>query len=132
MDNASISNYNTVLREAQQSEAGIYLVALPCEGNDKRDCRRAKREMRKLADLSGGLATFPTSIEQVDTLCRQIAHDIRNQYVIGYYPSNKTRDGSFRNVRVDIVNTPKGAGKLTVRHRMGYYAGPAASGAAAP
>ncbi len=129
VDNASISNFNTVLREAQQSEAGIYLVALPCEGNDKRDCRRAKREMRKLADTSGGLATFPTSIEQVDALCRQIAHDIRNQYVIGYYPTNKARDGSFRNVRVELVNAPKGAGKLTPRHRMGYYAGPGPSGA---
>ncbi len=129
VDNASISNYNTVLREAQQSEAGIYIVALPCEGNEKRECRRAKREMRKLADLSGGLATFPTSIEQVDALCRQIAHDIRNQYVIGYYPTNKARDGSFRNVRVELVNAPKGAGKLTPRHRMGYYAGPGPSGA---
>ncbi|HXE75579.1 MAG TPA: VWA domain-containing protein [Candidatus Xenobia bacterium] len=132
VDNASISNFNTVLREAQQSEAGIYLVALPCEGNDKRDCRRAKREMRKLADTSGGLATFPTSIEQVDALCRQIAHDIRNQYVLGYYPLNKARDGSFRNVRVEIVKAPKGAGKLTVRHRMGYYAGPAPGGAGTP
>ena len=129
VDNASVSRFDAVLREAQQSEAGIYLVALPCEGNDKRDCRRAKREMRKLADLSGGLATFPTSIEQVDALCRQIAHDIRNQYVIGYYPSNKARDGSFRNVRVDIINAPKGTGKLTPRHRMGYYAGPSPAGA---
>ena len=128
VDNASVSRYDTVLREAQQSEAAIYLVALPCTDSG-RDCRRAKREMRKLADLSGGLATFPTSIEQVDALCRQIAHDIRNQYVIGYYSSNRARDGSFRNVRVDVVNAPKNYDKLTPRHRLGYYAGPAPGGA---
>jgi len=123
VDNASISRFDTVLREAQQSEAGIYLIALPCS-DAKRDCRKAKREARKLADTSGGLAFFPTTIEQVDNLGRQIAHDIRNQYVIAYYPSNKARDGSFRNVRVEIVNPPKGHGKLTVRHRMGYFSGP--------
>jgi VWFA-related protein len=123
VDNASISEYRTVLREAQESEAGIYMVSLPCEG---KECRRAKREARKLADLSGGLAHFPTTIEQVDTLCRQIAHDIRNQYVIAYYPSNKARDGGFRNVRIELVNLPKQYGRLTARHRMGYFAGPPA------
>jgi VWFA-related protein len=128
VDNASVSNFNTVLREAQQSEAGIYLVALPCEATTSATVVR-QAEMRKLADTSGGLATFPTSIEEVDALCRQIAHDIRNQYVIGYYPTNKARDGSFRNVRIELVNAPKGAGKLTPRHRMGYYAGPGPSGA---
>ncbi len=123
VDNASISRFDTVLREAQQSEAGIYIIALPC-GDGKRECRKSKREIRKLADTSGGLAFFPTTIEQVDNLGRQIAHDIRNQYVIAYYPSNKARDGSFRNVRVELVNVPKGAGRLSIRHRMGYFAGP--------
>jgi Ca-activated chloride channel family protein len=47
----------------------------------------------------------------------QIAHEIRNQYVIGYTPTNLARDGSFRHVRVD-VNVPD----LTVRTRAGYYA----------
>jgi VWFA-related protein len=127
VDNASISTFNTVLREAQQSEAGIYMVALPC-GENKRDCRKAKREIKKLADTSGGLAFFPTTVEQVDNLCRQIAHDIRNQYVVAYYPSNRARDGSFRNVRIELVNVPREYGKLTTRHRMGYYAGPPPQG----
>ena len=125
VDNASISRYATVLREAQQSEAGIYIISLPCS-DSKKECRKSKREARKLAEMSGGLAFFPTTIEQVDNLGRQIARDIRNQYVIAYYPSNKARDGSFRNVRVEIVNPPKDRGKLTVRHRMGYFAGPPA------
>ncbi|MGH9813448.1 MAG: VWA domain-containing protein [Candidatus Acidiferrales bacterium] len=125
VDNASISRYDTVLREAQQSEAGIYIISLPCS-DSKKECRKSKREARKLADLSGGLAFFPTTIEQVDSLGRQIARDIRNQYVIAYYPSNKARDGSFRNVRIELVNPPRDHGKLTVRHRMGYFAGPPA------
>jgi Ca-activated chloride channel family protein len=54
-------------------------------------------------------------------LCRRIARDIRNQYVLGYYPSNRARDGRFRRVRVSI-QSPRGYKKLTARHRPGYYA----------
>lgn len=119
-NNASLSSFDTLLRETQQSEAALYLLALPCTG-DKRDCRRAKREIRRLASVSGGMAYFATSIEQIEALCRKIAHDIRSQYVLGYYPTNRARDGSFRRVRVE-VDPPKGYDKLVARHRPGYFA----------
>lgn len=121
VDNTSQSDFPTLLREAQQSEAALYLVGLPCTEDSKRDCRRAKRVIRKLAEVTGGMAYFPTSIEQVQSLCRQVAHDIRNQYVLGYYPTNRARDGSFRAVRVE-VDPPKGYKKLVARTRPGYYA----------
>jgi len=50
-----------------------------------------------------------------------VAHDIRNQYTLGYYPTNTAKDGTFRTVKVDLI-PPKGRGKLTVRTRTGYYA----------
>lgn len=120
MDNASVSDFPTLLKESQQAETAIYIVGLPC-GEPKRDCRRAKREIRQLAQTTGGMAYFPTTIEQVELLCRQIAHDIRSQYVLGYYPTNKARDGTFRAVRVE-VDAPPGYKKLLVRTRTGYYA----------
>ena len=57
----------------------------------------------------------------------QIAHDIRNQYTMAYYPTNTAHDGTFRTVSVQVI-PPRGAGKLTVRTRTGYYAQKSASG----
>jgi len=119
VDRASVSDFKTLLEDARKAEAAVYVVSPPC--TEGRRCKGAKREIRRLAEASGGMAYFPTTIEQVETLCRQIAHDIRSQYVLGYYPSNKARDGSFRTVRVEVV-PPPGSKKLTVRTRTGYYA----------
>lgn len=120
VDHLSYSTYEAMLLDAQQSETALYLVGLPCT-EEKRDCRRARRILRKLADVTGGMAYFPISLNQVQTLCRQIAHDIRNQYILAYYPSNSDRDGSFRRVRVK-VDAPKRYKKVVARHRPGYYA----------
>ncbi|MFQ5663225.1 MAG: VWA domain-containing protein [Terriglobia bacterium] len=120
VDHVSVSDFDTLLRDAQRADAALYFVGLPC-AEEKRDCRKAKRQMRKLASVTGGMAYFPTSIEQVEALCKQIARDIRSQYVLGYYPTNRARDGSFRRVQVR-VNPPKGHKKLFPRTRPGYYA----------
>ena len=55
----------------------------------------------------------------------QVARDIRNQYTIGYYPTNTTQDGTFRSVRLQ-ASGHRGMGKLSVRTRAGYYAPKAA------
>jgi VWFA-related protein len=129
VDNASLTGSEGLLRTVQESEAALYFVALPCSEEIKgRDCKKAQQNMRNLAQISGGLAYFPTTIESVEAICRQIAHDIRNQYVLGYYPTNKARDGSFRTVRVQVI-PPKGYKGLVARTRTGYYAaGPASAG----
>ncbi len=54
-------------------------------------------------------------------LCRRIAHDLRNHYTLGYTPSNKKLDGSWRKTTVRL-NPPKTVSKMTVRAKEGYYA----------
>jgi Ca-activated chloride channel family protein len=49
-----------------------------------------------------------------------VAHDIRNQYIIGYKPSNPQSRGGYRTVKVEARSS--GYGKLQVRTRSGYYA----------
>jgi hypothetical protein len=53
-------------------------------------------------------------------ICERIARDIRNQYTIGYVPTNATRDGAYRAIR--LVAGATGPGKLFVRARAGYIA----------
>ena len=73
------------------------------------------------AAASGGVAYFPENVEDVHSICEQVAHDIRNQYTLAYYPTNTNRDGSFRAVSVEVI-PPRGHGKLVARTRNGYYA----------
>ncbi len=48
----------------------------------------------EIAEAQGGAEPDPGLLDQVQTLCRQIAHDIRNQYILAYYPSNSDRDSA--------------------------------------
>lgn len=83
--------------------------------------RRARKVLEQLAEVSGGEAYFPKSLDEVESVCVQIARDIRNQYTLAYYPTNAKKDGTFRSVRISA--TPlKGGNRLVVRARPGYYA----------
>jgi VWFA-related protein len=115
----------TVL-EAQKSDAVIYAVGLL--GKDSgRSARNAREALTRLSMATGGLAFFPEALHDVTSICTQIAHDIRNQYTLAYYPSNTRRDGSYRSVNVEVI-PPRGKGKLSIRTRTGYYAQKEAGG----
>ncbi len=60
-------------------------------------------------------------MDEVDEISRAVAHDIRNQYTIGYSPTTPKSVGGYRTIRVDA--RAKGYNKLTVRTRTGYYPG---------
>jgi len=105
-----------VTRRAQQSNVAIYAIGLLDE--DKSLARDARRQLISLAEATGGEAFFPRELADADRIARQTARDIRSQYTIGYQPSNKLLDGSFRQIKVTV----KAAGNPTVRTRAGYYA----------
>ncbi len=121
-DNASVITLERLIRKAQQSEVLIYAIGLLDEER-KRERERAKRALEALTKATGGLAYYPKDLSEVDGIARKVAHEIRNQYVIAYSPSNPELDGSFRRIRVEVL----GRKNLTVRTRSGYYATPSLS-----
>jgi VWFA-related protein len=126
-DNASHNSLEKTLREIQKTDTVIYTIGL-LGSEGKKEAKRAKKVLQEIAAASGGVAYFPENVEDVHSICEQVAHDIRNQYTLAYYPSNTNRDGSFRAVTVEVI-PPRGRGKLMARTRNGYYApsAPAAS-----
>ena len=76
--------------------------------------------LAQLIELSGG-RSFGSS-----NPCQELAADLKNQYVLGYRPTNRASDGAFRKitVRLDPSSLPKGVSDLSVRARAGYYAAP--------
>jgi len=55
-------------------------------------------------------------------LCARIGNELRNQYLIGYAPTNGADDGRYRHVKVTVVPPPE-MPPLRTHHRQGYYAG---------
>jgi Ca-activated chloride channel family protein len=71
----------------------------------------------QLADLTGG------RVFRRSNPCKELSADLRNQYVIGYNPTNRATDGAWRNIRVRVrtEGLPKELSDLSVRARQGYY-----------
>jgi Ca-activated chloride channel homolog len=128
-DNTSRNSLEKTIREIQRTNTVIYTIGLLGE-ESKKSKSKARKALVQIAQASGGLAFFPENVEDVHSICEQVAHDIRNQYTLGYYSTNDRNDGSYRSVQVDVI-PPRGRGKLVARTRNGYYAPggqPAASG----
>jgi Ca-activated chloride channel family protein len=126
-DNSSDITLDQVLRQAQSSDVLIYSIGLLNE-EEAREARSAKKALKALADASGGLDYYPKSLSDVQEITPQVAHEIRNQYILGYTSSNQALDGTFRQVKVTVT----GFGRPTVRTRNGYYASPTAQMIKAP
>ncbi len=119
-DNASRKDLAYTVQAAQQSDAMIYAIGLFAD-DGKKEQRQATKALRELTEATGGEAYFPKEVVEVESICTKIAHDIRNQYTLGYYPTNANKDGTFRTVSVQVL-PPRNRGKLVVRTRTGYYA----------
>lgn len=78
----------------------------------------ARKEMGEMARASGGKAFAAGSVQEARAAFAEIANEIGTQYSLGYYPSNKTRDGRFRQIKVEV----RGVKDASVRAREGYYA----------
>jgi Ca-activated chloride channel family protein len=76
----------------------------------------ARREMREVAERTGGRQYPVRSLNDLSGVYKQVADDLRSQYSIGYYPANDAHDGRWRKIRVEL----KRGG--TVRARSGYWA----------
>jgi Ca-activated chloride channel homolog len=130
-DNSSQHSLDQTVELAAKSNVVIYAVGLFTKGDDSREeIREGQRALRALTQATGGDVYFPKTVDEVNQICTRIAEDIRDQYTIGYYPTNMAKDGTFRAVKVALVDV-KGLGKLTLRTRPGYYAPSATSAAAA-
>jgi Ca-activated chloride channel homolog len=119
-DNSSHYSLEKTIREIQKTDTVIYTIGLLSQ-ESKKSAKKAKRALEDIAKASGGVAYFPENVEDVHNICQQVAHDIRNQYTLAYYPTNDRRDGTFRTVSVEVI-PPRGRGKLLARTRNGYYA----------
>lgn len=123
-DTSSRMTRNDAIDRALAAETVIYAIGIgdsKFEGVDK-------GALDTVAERTGGRAFFPKKGADLSTAFAQIEQELRSQYLIAYSSSNKSRDGAFRQTRIEIVNTHLFKDQLKLRYRPGYFAKPLNSG----
>lgn len=128
-DTASFRNLDDVLELAQKSEVLVYALGI---GHSERGSFGHRGGafpdevdmgvLNAFADATGGKsyhleAAHRGGKDLIDEACQEVSAELRQQYTIAYYPTNKAKDGTYRRIRVEIRNRD-----YVVRTRSGYYA----------
>lgn len=112
-DRSSYYKVNQLFDALREDDVQIYVIGftseLDTEGGFIRKSPKAKATdlINKLATETGGRAFFPQSLSDLPGIANEITKDLRTQYVVGYYPTNSKRDGTTRQIKVQIADDGK-------------------------
>jgi len=104
--------------QALATESVIFAIGI----GDKKYGGVDKPALREVAEFTGGRAFFPKKQEDLTSAFAEIEQELRSQYLVAYSSSNKTRDGAFRNMKIEITNPELTKQGLKLRYRPGYFA----------
>jgi Ca-activated chloride channel homolog len=116
IDTFSKKNYGETRKILQEDGVPVYAVGLmqalrdmaeargALRGTQEMDFLQADNAVRTFAKETGGMAFFPRFMQEFGTIFQQIQQAMRSQYVITYEPTNKAHDGTYRKIKVELVN----------------------------
>lgn len=116
-----------LMQRLREEDVQIYVIGFVNElEQDSGFIKKSPREkavklLEQLAKETGGRAFFPNSLSELPQIAQDITRDLRTQYLIGYNPTNKARDGSYRAIRVTVDSTASDDRRLALT-RPGYTA----------
>ena len=119
-DTRSTIKKQDVIDFAIKSNVVIYSIGI--RDRDFSEGKMDSGSLRKISDRTGGRAFFPVQPNELQQAFSQIDQELRSQYLIAYSPVNKNRDGSYRRIRIELVNPELRKQKLQLLYREGYYA----------
>jgi VWFA-related protein len=109
-DNGSKLRLTDAIEAAQRTDTVIHVLLVAADGGDVSVAKR-------LADETGGRMIAVRSERNLEQAFDQISEELRNQYTVGYVPTNKSRDGGYRKVKIEMKNK-----EFSALTRRGYYA----------
>jgi Ca-activated chloride channel family protein len=126
-DNHSHYTFNDVKELAKEADIQLFAIGIPGYptlrlGASMIDARKGSHVpgqdvLQELVDLAGGQAFFTRDVRKLDDICAKISESLRNEYVIGYVPSNPAKDGKWRKLHLKVTDA-----HVSVHARSGYYA----------
>lgn len=112
-DNYSRSQQSDAIKMCQRAETIVYTISTNVSpSKDKGD-----EVLRAISEATGGMAFFPTKIEDVAVGFRNIQEELRSQYSLVYRPADFKQDGSFRTIYLQALDP-----RYKVRASKGYFA----------
>lgn len=114
-DNSSRYTFSEVKDFVKESDTQIYVVG------ERGEMGYGRGIINEIVRLTGGRAFFPHNFKQLDYFVDLIHTELRNQYLLGYIPSDREFEGEWRKLQVRL-EPPEGLPKLGVRAREGYFA----------
>lgn len=119
-DTISKVDYKEAVRAAEEAEAIVYsIIVVPIESSAGRETG-GEHALIQLSEDTGGKYYYATSIAQLDDAFRKISDELRTQYLLAYYPSQRNSYSDFRRIEVKVTGIDASAA-YRVRHRVGYY-----------
>jgi len=138
IDTFSKLTYDQILKIVKASDTTIYPISIMefmsvrAPMFDNINAQMARNELSTIATYSGGQAYFPRFEQDLPSVYQQIAEQMRQQYSLGFVPSDSSKDGKFHKLKVQVVDdqgnplrivNEKGKQvKYRVVARDGYYA----------
>src|SRR5579863_348076 len=121
-DTVSKVDYKAAARAAEEAEALVYsIIVVPIESSAGRETG-GEHALIQLSEDTGGKYYYATSTSQLDDAFRQISDELRTQYLLAYYPSQRLSNSQFRRIQVGVAGVPD-VSAYHVRNRAGYYTG---------
>jgi len=119
-DTISRVDYKDAVRAAEEAEAIVYsIIVVPIESSAGRETG-GEHALIQISEDTGGKYYYATSMSQLDDAFRKISDELRTQYLLAYYPSQRVSNSQFRRIQVAITG-PTEAAAYHVRNRAGYY-----------
>jgi VWFA-related protein len=109
-DTGSKLSLQDAIEAAQRTDTVVHILLVAADGGDQTVAKR-------LTDETGGRMIVVRSEKNLEAAFDQISEELRSQYTVGYSPSNKKHDGSYRKIKVEMKDK-----EYSVLTRRGYYA----------
>ena len=120
-DTRSRLRYSELRDLLRASDVTVYAIGFQAQRRTMRQLRERQR-LRRIAELTGGRAWFPTSQDDLDDIYERIRGELEARYSIGYVSTDPTTDGAWRRVTVSLRGDRPDLDDARIRAREGYFA----------
>lgn len=123
-DNHSRYNESDIKRLVKEADTQLYAIGIfdPIGSRNRSpEELNGPSLLSEVTEMTGGRVFNVERLEDLPDIASKIGMELRNQYVLGYRPSNKAHDARWRKVKIKL-RAPKGLPPLSVYSKTGYYA----------
>jgi len=120
-DNHSRHTEDELKSLLKEADVEVYAIGLYDRNASRVEEMRGPFQLEEVTSVTGGRVFSAHTAEELAHAVTQISHELRNQYILGYYPSNRNRDGKWRKLTVHLAG-PGPTGKFRLYAKKGYYA----------